>query len=600
MRKRILALTMALMATLSVVGVAGAQTFQSGTITDVVIASDNFETLEVAVVEAGLAGTLAGEGPILVFAPTDDAFAALPDGALEALLSEPGLTTLTDVLTYHVVTGPTLEQFLEASEETSYTLTALNGGSLQLEETGPTTATVNGIEFTSEDLVVTDNGLIIVIDQVLLPPDFAVPTPVVTEVLPASVVDVVVASEDHTTLGDAVIAADLAAALSDPASNFAVFAPTDDAFAALPEGALDTLLAEPSLATLTGVLTYHIVSEQTPTEDGTYTLETLNGATVEIEYMGGTVVSVNGNAVAAEVIASNGAVFVIDAVLLPPDFTVPVEPTPVPEGNTITDIVVANDDFTRLETAVVAAGLAETLASPGPFTVFAPTDAAFASLDPAVLETALADPAGLLTSVLLYHVVAGEVPAADVVTLSNATTVQGSDVTIEVINGEVILNGSVRVIRTDIQAANGIIHVIDAVLLPPTASANPAGYPQDPALIIPSTVESFIIGEEIVVPIPEYTFPEGANGSFQVQFVQYPNGVDSAPVLYKSAQHWASSGSTFVFGVDSAAIVDVPSYIIVTPFTYEQSINAATGATEFSYTPVPDALNYYTEAFTIQ
>lgn len=123
--------------------------------------------------------------------------------------------------------------------------------------------------------------------------------------------------------------------------------------------------------------------------------------------------------------------------------------------------------FTTLLTAVDAAGLTETLAGEGPFTVFAPTDEAFAAVDEDTLNALLADPEAL-ADVLLYHVVAGEVPAADVVTLDSATTVQGSDVEIAVDGDTVTVNGA-TVIQTDIQTSNGIIHVIDAVLLPPSS-----------------------------------------------------------------------------------------------------------------------------------
>ena len=138
----------------------------------------------------------------------------------------------------------------------------------------------------------------------------------------------------------------------------------------------------------------------------------------------------------------------------------------VAEPNTITDIVVAGADFSTLEAAVVAAGLADTLAGPGPFTVFAPTNAAFSALPAGALDGLLADPAAL-ADVLKYHVVSGRVNAATVVTLNKATTLQGDDVTIAVVDGKVILNGNVMVTTTDIAADNGIIHVIDGVLLPP-------------------------------------------------------------------------------------------------------------------------------------
>ncbi len=132
---------------------------------------------------------------------------------------------------------------------------------------------------------------------------------------------------------------------------------------------------------------------------------------------------------------------------------------------TIVDIAVADGRFETLVTAVTAADLAGTLSSEGPFTVFAPTDDAFAALPEGTVESLLNDiPA--LTDILLYHVVSGEVLAETVVTLDAATTLQGSDVTISVQDGNVFLNGTIQVIITDIVATNGVIHVIDKVLLP--------------------------------------------------------------------------------------------------------------------------------------
>ena len=134
------------------------------------------------------------------------------------------------------------------------------------------------------------------------------------------------------------------------------------------------------------------------------------------------------------------------------------------------DIVqVATDNgFNTLVAAVQAADLVETLQGPGPFTVFAPTDAAFANLPSGTLESLLLpENKQLLTDILTYHVVAGEVTAEQVVTLTSATTVQGEAIAITVVDGTVFLNG-VAVSATDVEASNGIIHIIDGVLLPPS------------------------------------------------------------------------------------------------------------------------------------
>ena len=130
----------------------------------------------------------------------------------------------------------------------------------------------------------------------------------------------------------------------------------------------------------------------------------------------------------------------------------------------IVDTAVAAGDFNTLVTAVKAAGLVETLKGEGPFTVFAPTDAAFAKVPTDTLNALLADKAAL-ANVLTYHVVAGKVMAADVVKLSSAETVQGQAVSIEVKDGKVYVDGA-QVVTTDIKASNGVVHVIDAVILP--------------------------------------------------------------------------------------------------------------------------------------
>jgi uncharacterized surface protein with fasciclin (FAS1) repeats len=142
-------------------------------------------------------------------------------------------------------------------------------------------------------------------------------------------------------------------------------------------------------------------------------------------------------------------------------------PTSIPKPSpSIVEIAVGDDRFETLVTALKAAELVETLSGDGPFTVLAPTDAAFAALPNGTLEGLLADiPA--LKNILLYHVIAGEVPAETVVTLNSATTVSGSDVQIQVSDGNVTINDS-KVIIADIAASNGLIHVIDAVLLPPS------------------------------------------------------------------------------------------------------------------------------------
>ncbi len=149
--------------------------------------------------------------------------------------------------------------------------------------------------------------------------------------------------------------------------------------------------------------------------------------------------------------------------------------------DTVVDIAV-NGGFNTLVTAVTEAGLVETLSGDGPFTVFAPTDDAFAALPEGTLDGLLAD-TDALSAVLTYHVVPGKVLAADVVGLSSATSVQGEDIAIEVVDGSVVLNGYATVTTTDIEASNGVVHVIDQVILPPSLSEAEAEEPMLPSLV---------------------------------------------------------------------------------------------------------------------
>ena len=150
----------------------------------------------------------------------------------------------------------------------------------------------------------------------------------------------------------------------------------------------------------------------------------------------------------------------------------PTSEEPMPAAKDIVDTAVGAGQFTTLATALTAAGLVDTLKGAGPFTVFAPTDDAFAKLPAGTLDTLLADPKGALTKILTYHVVPGKVMAADVVKMDGAKvkTVNGAELTIKVSGSDVMLmdatGASVKVVKTDVTASNGVIHVIDGVLMP--------------------------------------------------------------------------------------------------------------------------------------
>jgi uncharacterized surface protein with fasciclin (FAS1) repeats len=178
--------------------------------------------------------------------------------------------------------------------------------------------------------------------------------------------------------------------------------------------------------------------------------------------MGSVYLNENTKVIITDIEASNGVIHVIDSVLLPPSEEAATETMD------IVDTAAADGRFTTLVSAVQAADLVDTLKGEGPFTVFAPTDEAFAALPEGTLETLLLpENKQQLTDILLYHVVPGQVMAADVADLNSAKTVLGKDATIKVENGKVFLNEDVEIIVTDIETSNGVIHVIDTVLLPP-------------------------------------------------------------------------------------------------------------------------------------
>ena len=267
-----------------------------------------------------------------------------------------------------------------------------------------------------------------------------------------TVFDIIESSEVHNTLEVAIVAAGLDETLASE-GPFTVFAPTDDAFSLVPANVLETLLADPT-GMLTQILLNHVVSGtalSTDLSDGMM-ITTLQGGEVSVSITDGMVMIGNANVIVADITADNGVVHVIDAIL------VPEMPT-----NTVFDIIANSDVHNTLETAIVAAGLDETLASEGPFTVFAPTDDAFSLIPADVIETLLADPTGLLTQILLNHVVSGTTLSTDLSDGMMITTLQGGEVSVS-INDGVVMIGNATVIVADLQADNGVVHVIDAVI----------------------------------------------------------------------------------------------------------------------------------------
>lgn len=280
---------------------------------------------------------------------------------------------------------------------------------------------------------------------------------------PGNVVQVAQSDSRFSILVEAVQAAGLTDTLTAP-GPYTVFAPTNDAFSAL-LGELgvtkDQLLANKPL--LTAVLKYHVVAGQVPSSAVPLgkAIDPVGGGFFKIDKVGTSLVITDGRdrtskIVQADIAASNGVIHAIDKVLLPAD-------------KTIVQTAIANPDFSILVEAVTAAGLVDTLNAPGPYTVFAPTNAAFASLltELGVTKAQLLANTALLTKVLTYHVVPGLVLKVDVPINTPIKTVEGETLTVGPTLA--ITDQSARqsnIVATDVLASNGVIHVLDKVILP--------------------------------------------------------------------------------------------------------------------------------------
>ncbi len=310
------------------------------------------------------------------------------------------------------------------------------------------------------------------------------------EVVKENIVDIVAADENFSTLHTAIVAAGLADTLANADNSFTVFAPTDAAFAALESaspGTIASLLADPQGA-LSQVLLYHVVNGELNSAAviGSSSLTALQGETLNVSTSDAGAFINNSQIVVTDIPAKNGIIHVIDAVLVPQAIANPtVEIIDMAEENveavveeneldvataeptqTIAEIAATNGSFNTLLAALNAAGLANTFAQPGDYTVFAPTDAAFANIPQATLDALLADPQGELTNILLFHVISDSLSRNQIATTEFITTLDGRPLTVNTNDGNIIDVNGAKVLIYNIPASNGIIHVIDTVLIP--------------------------------------------------------------------------------------------------------------------------------------
>ena len=492
------------------------------------------DSLVAGVIQAELLSTLQGPGPFTVFAPTDQAFT---DAGIDlASLDTPeGKATLSDILLYHVVSGE-----VPASAVTEcLSATAVNGQPLSFTVDGG--VMVNDATVTLAD-VSTSNGVIHVIDKVLTPTD-----------TPNDIPRTAQCTGLHDSLVAGVIQAELLTTLQGT-GPFTVFAPTDQAFtdAGIDLASLDTAEGK---AILSDILLYHVVAGNVPSTAVTECMsaDAANGQPLSFTVNGGVMVN-DATVTLADVSTSNGVIHVIDKVLSPTD-----TPRDIPRTAQCTGV------HDSLVAGVIQAELLPTLQGDGPFTVFAPTDQAFADagIDLAALDTVEGKAA--LTDILLYHVLAGEVPAANVTECLSATAVNGNPLSFTVGADGVMVNDA-TVTATDVPTSNGIIHVIDKVLTPTTT-------PND----IPRTAQCTGIHNSLVAAV------------VQAELLETLQGDGPFTLFAPTDQAFADAGIDLA-SLDTvegkAALTDILLYHVVTGEVPSSAVTECMSATTINGNPI--------------
>ena len=482
------------------------------------------DSLVAALTQAGLVETLSGDGPFTVFAPTDQAFT---DAGIDlaSFDNDEANATLVDILTYHVLNGAVDS----ASVTDGLSVEALNGDNLDF-------AVVNGTVLVNDATVITadvvsSNGVIHVIDKVLLPPaDELEDIPTVAS-----------STGVHGVLVDAVIQAGLLATLSGE-GPYTIFAPTDQAFTDAGIS-LSDFDGEEGAAALANVLAYHVTTGSVLSGDLSdgQMVTMLNQQQVRIGVTSAGVLINDATVTLADVAASNGVIHVIDKVLLPPEDvegeicynsethtivagadqatceaytylnntemnnqtytgcynTVTHQITNVTEAvcgaymwTAAVDIATtaaATSIHDSLVAALGVAGLVDTLTGDDAYTVFAPTDEAFAAAGINLDDFTTEEEIEALANILLYHVVAGEIASTDLVDGANTVTAaNGDELTVTVSEGAVTVGAEgATVVLADVPASNGVIHVIDKVIMPP---ADEPTEPVEPEVVCAATI----------------------------------------------------------------------------------------------------------------
>lgn len=430
---------------------------ESTTVVDLAIASDDLGILVEALTSANLVATLQGDGPFTVFAPTDEAFSAFLTANNFASLDDIPSEVLTQVLLNHVVSGKNLSTDLTTAYITSLSTSGAGGRNLSLYIDTTAGVTINGVSNVSIPDVEADNGVVHIVDGVIGLPN---------------IVDHAVANDNLTSLVGALTAngnTSFTDLLSSTDSDFTVFAPVNLAFSAFTNpnnNDINSVLANhviPGTAAFSSDLANSYVTTAATNVDG-------DGLSQYINVDNGVTINGASEVIVADITATNGVIHAVNAVIDLP---------------TVVTFATADATFGPLVAALTegtpSTDFVSVLNGEGPFTVFAPSDVAFqALLDSNESWTTVADiDEVLLTSVLQHHVLAGvNVRAEDLTDGISPQTLEGDAITINLPGtGDNIAditdgagNTGIGVIVVNVQANNGVVHVVDTVLIPDTSN----------------------------------------------------------------------------------------------------------------------------------
>ena len=413
-------------------------------IVDTLAESGRFSTLLAAIEAAGLTSSLEEAESLTLFAPSDRAFGRLPEGTLEALLAEP--TALTTLLNYHVAPGTLRSSDLEDGA----LATLLSGSTVEIDTTRYwqhyIAIDIDDASVRRKDITAS-NGVIHEIDAVL-DPDFE-PSPSLADLIGAP---------QFSSFAALLSQAGLDQLLELDYREFTLLAPTNAAFEKIPEADLATLIED--RRALRNALLNHVIlrpttSEELTTKNSVRTAARLSLPVLSTDSVPPVISVASANLIETDAAASNGLLHTIDTVLLPETLL------------SLAGLIAATSDLATLSSVLTTSGFAETLDSTRrarTFTIFAPSDAAFSDLPEETLTALLDDPTGALANLLRLHIVPGKISTARLRDGQNLKTLTGDRLAVAISEeGAITINGT-PVSQTDLQAANGVVHIIDTVL----------------------------------------------------------------------------------------------------------------------------------------